>query len=74
MIRSFPNDWGYTKMVLSRTKHVITFEDIRQRVELEEERQEAIEMTGAKVHISPLMQGMVLKGRTKGTRVTKLFK
>jgi len=39
-------------MALLRSKYILTFEDSRQRLELEEERQEVIEVIGAKVHMS----------------------
>jgi len=51
VICSLPNDWGHIKMVLSRTKCIITVEDIRRWLELEKERQEAVEMTSAEVHL-----------------------
>jgi len=50
VIRSFPNGWGQIKMVLSQTKDIVTFEDVGQQLEREEECQQATE--SAEVHMS----------------------
>jgi len=38
-------------MVLSRTKYILTFEDIRRRLESDEEWQEVVKMTRAEAHM-----------------------
>jgi len=38
VIRSLPNDWGHINMVLSRTKYIITFEDNKWWLELDEKQ------------------------------------
>jgi len=52
VIHSLPNDWGHIKMILPRNNYILTFEDVRRRLRLEEEEREAIEVTGAEVHMS----------------------
>ena len=52
MIHSLPKEWCYIKMVLSQTKYIVTFEDIRWWLKLKEERQEATEMISVEVHMS----------------------
>jgi len=47
-----PNDWGHIKIVMSWTKYILTFEDIRRRFELGKEQQEAVKMISAEVHMS----------------------
>ena len=37
VICSLPNDWPHIKTVLSRTKYILTFKNIRQQLDLEEE-------------------------------------
>jgi len=71
VIRCLPNDWGYIKMILSRTKYILTFEDIRRRLELEDERQEAIEMTSTEVHMSTSNSRSGSKRKDQGNLISK---
>jgi len=57
---------------MPQTKYILTFKDIRQRLELEEEWQENVEIIGAEATYQPLIQKMILKGRTKRPRLARL--
>ena len=58
-------------MALSQTKYIITFKDIRQRLELEEERREAVEMTSVEVHLSTSNSNNSSKRKDQGNWIGK---
>ena len=72
VIRSLPNIWGHIKMVPSRTKYILTFQDIRWWLELEEEGQEAVEMTNAEVHMSTSNSRNGSKRKDQGNWIGKI--
>ena len=57
------DDYNHIKKVLARTNYIITFEDIRRWLKLEEEQQVATQMTSAKVHMPASNSRMVLRGK-----------
>ena len=71
VIRCLPNDWGYIKMILSRTKYILIFENIRQRLVLEEELRVATEVIGAKVHMSTSNSRNDFKRKDPGNWIDK---
>jgi len=50
VICSLPHSWDHMKMTPTHNEYIETFEDVRRHLRLEEERQEAAKMMGAKVH------------------------
>ena len=48
VIHSLRHSWDHMKMTPTHNEYIKTFEDVRRHLELEEERQEAAKMMGAK--------------------------
>jgi len=79
VIRSLPYSWDHMRMTLTHNEYTKTFEDVRQHLELEEERQEAAKVMSANVHVpnpdlrngSKRINRRNWKGKTRPTKKPK---